>query len=228
MSLTQNDIEAANDELCRMKQNQTFEGYLLIGRYVFERFFAANEQEWRKKSSTKNNSLRRLEKLPNRAYRRTALADRVNVYLAMSRLAFVRESTFFSPRHVSEILRLEQSDQEPMLRRAEAQRWTPTRLHEEITGVKRLAGERRGRRSSPSARKALRKFAQALRSVREGRQLIESLNDLDEKTKVNASSTLTALVREANGAGCFDAGAEWRRSSPVAKAREEPLRRAAG
>jgi hypothetical protein len=115
-----------------------------------------------------------------------------------------------------------------MLRRAEAQHWTPARLHEEITGLKRRAGERRGRRNSPNARKALRKFAQALHSVREGRRLMEGLSDVDEQAKVNASSMLAALVREANGAGCIDSGVEWRPSSPIAKVREAPLHRAAG
>ena len=77
------------------------------------------------------------------------------VFVALSVTPGVRTYGHVGASHVAAVATLRAEQREELLRAAETQRWTVRRLKEEILGVRRQQGDRRGRPRSPDGSKLL-------------------------------------------------------------------------
>lgn len=195
--------------LREIERSTGLERTLAIGELILNQFFGGDAHVWRDRRRNKNNSIRRLAERPDCPYGKSALNEAIGIFVSVRNLPCVRTFGHVSSSHVAAVLRLPSVEQEPMLRRAESQRWSVRELKREVVLANRNVGERRGRPSLGQADRALALLAGRIRElevaisaalecadVLDGERLGEVLTKLREQVE-----RLSQLCLEKSGPG---------------------------
>jgi hypothetical protein len=137
-----NDVVA---ELKEIDRRTGIERTLAIGELILNQFFGGDPAVWRDRRRNKNNSIRRLAEREDCPFCRSALNEAVGVYVAVVGLPCVRTFGHISASHVASVLRLPLPERQPVLERAENERWSVRELRQKVILLRRAEGERRGR-----------------------------------------------------------------------------------
>jgi hypothetical protein len=132
-------------ELKEIDRRTGIERTLAIGALILNQFFAGDPAIWRDRRRNKNNSIRRLAEREDCPFCRSALNEAVGVYVAVVGLPCVRTFGHISASHVASVLRLPVPERQPMLERADKERWSVRELRQKVILFRRAEGERRGR-----------------------------------------------------------------------------------
>ena len=133
-------------ELCEIERCGGLERSLRIGKLIFTRLFHGDSNAWRDRRRNKYNSLRRLARLPDCPYSKSALHDAVAIYVASLELPSVQTFGHISASHIACVLALPVEQRRALLERAEHERWSVRELRRRAVRASRLRGEHRGRR----------------------------------------------------------------------------------
>jgi hypothetical protein len=139
------DTRDVVSELLRIMHETGLRRTLSIGKLVLDRFFGGSVEHWRDRRRNKNNSVRRLADCAECPLSRSALNQAIAVYATVQARPALGSLDHIDASHISAVLPLDPVDQELWLRRADSERWSVRRLHEEVRADRRLRGERRGR-----------------------------------------------------------------------------------
>ena len=186
-------IERAVAELKEIDRQTGLDRTLAIGELVLQSFFAGEATVWRDRRRNKNNSIRRLAHHPGCPFCKSALNNAVGVFVAVRDLPCVRTFGHITSSHIVTVLSLTLSERESALRLAEEGRWSVRELRHYVTARRRREGERRGRPSASSERRALTGLQQAVHAVEtSAAQLCQSF-PRDDATREQAWALLERL-----------------------------------
>ncbi len=130
------DLEGLVVELRRLYVGAGVELAVNMGRLIVERLFGGNVELW-KSRGRKDVSFRKLEKHPDLPFRASTLSRAVAIYMLSKRRGDLLAFRHVRPSHLHEIARLNEADQDRLLGRAEAERWSTRKLREEVAGISR-------------------------------------------------------------------------------------------
>jgi hypothetical protein len=170
--------------LREIERRTGIERTLAIGELILKRFFGGDSAVWRERRRNKNNSIRRLARRKDCPFCRSALNEAVAIYVASCDLPCVRTFGHIGASHVAQVLPLPHEQREPLLQRAELERWSVRTLRAEVVSLRRVGGERRGRPSITSQARAM----SALRSCLN--RLEQCVDRVDKCTPLSVESLL--------------------------------------
>jgi hypothetical protein len=181
-------LEAIVTDLRDIERRTGIERTLAIGNLILDRFFGGDANTWRDRRRNKSNSIRRLAQRTDCPFSKSALHEAVAIYVASLALPCVRTFGHITASHVASVLKLDQSERESMLERAERERWTVRELRTNVVERRRSSGERRGRPRAAPESQAIAQLVRATRLAGEATLRLEQAESLVPDTR-------TALAR---------------------------------
>jgi hypothetical protein len=130
------DVEGLVTELRRLYVGAGVELAVNMGRLIIERLFCGDLERWRSRGR-KDISFRKLEKHPDLPFRASTLSRAVAIYMLSKRRGDLMDFRHVRPSHLHEIARLTEEDQDNLLAKAEAERWSMRKLREEVARMSR-------------------------------------------------------------------------------------------
>ena len=192
-TVSEEAIERVVRKLNMICKTATLEFALAVGAVIIDNFYARDLGAWRSRGP-KDASFRSLAKHPALPMSPSALCRSVAIYELCQRLGW---STWnhISTSHLRLVLRLEASDQESMIKRAEIERWPVRRLEAEVAlvaacrpSIKSKGGKKR--------QSDLRRTIRALeKCVDASNNLVGAAEDKTEPTPDSARSMVDVLRR---------------------------------
>jgi hypothetical protein len=179
--LTDSDVERVVQKLRAIDHNSAWARTLDVGKVVFEGLGGGSEEHWRSRRSSKNVSLRRLVEHPACPFKKTALADAVNVHLFVKRNSSAVDFSMLTPTHVMRVVGLPNEDAIRLLRAVTENAWTVRDVVARVRLFRRESGDRRGRPVSSVEQKAETWARRAMAALRAMHEQLAQRNGLDHR-----------------------------------------------
>jgi hypothetical protein len=176
-------------------KSATFDFAIAVGRLIITSFYGGQLDVWRRRGQ-KHASFRKLAKHPDLPMSPSALYRSVAIYELAERMGISRERRL-STSHLRLVLPLPSADQERLLRTADAEGWSVSRLRDEIAAQPRAASSPRGGRKG---RSPLRKTLHTLRGCLDDSDNLVGINESDadlSPESARSAAVLAARVRQA-------------------------------
>lgn len=188
-------LERVSHELRAIERQNGIERTLAIGCLILTEFFDGNPESWRDRRRGKHHSIRRLAERSDCPYSKSSLNEALAVYVASLELPCVRTFGHVGTSHIASVLTLPIAERQTMLEKAERERLSVRELREQVVGVRRSAGERRGRPTLGDFARAVSAIESEVRRVLAAVVRLEELGLADPGAQAHLATLSTELLR---------------------------------